>query len=199
MSETTKNRILGEGARLIRKNGFSATGLNAILSAAKVPKGSFYYYFKSKDQFGLELIKFLGKQIDSAFNGYLCCEYEEPSIIRLKQFFAFFKGKFTSEELPLGCPIGNLAQELAAVSGDYRKELEPVFAVMYSAISCCLTKAQKNKEISLLFTPDETAKFIVNSWQGALVALKISNNSEPFDIFEKTIFEILLTPMKEIK
>ncbi|MCP4647562.1 MAG: TetR/AcrR family transcriptional regulator, partial [bacterium] len=91
MPESTRNRILSEGARLIRMNGFVATGLSSILTAAEVPKGSFYYYFNSKEEFGLELIKSLGTQIERAFKGYLCCDYDEPSLVRLKQFFNFFK------------------------------------------------------------------------------------------------------------
>lgn len=197
MSENTRARILRAGARLIRENGFSATGLSAILTAANVPKGSFYYYFRSKDDFGLELVRYLGNQISKAFNGYLCCEYEEPSIVRLKQFFDFFKGEFTSEELPLGCPIGNLAQELAAVSGEFREKLKPVFQVMYDSVTCCLMKAQKSGEVSLPFPPEKTARFIINSWQGALIALKVSNNSEPFEVFEEYIFEDLLKTGRE--
>ncbi len=192
MSEKSRKKILEEGARLVRKNGFTSTGLNSILKAAEVPKGSFYYYFSSKNQFGLELIDYLGAQVGSAFGGYLCCEYEESPILRLKQFFEYFKEEFSSEEFPLGCPVGNLTQELAAVSPEFRNRLKPVFTEMYSAVACCLTRAQTRGEITLPISPEETARFIVNSWQGALTAYKISENTEPLDFFEKFIFRHLL-------
>ena len=51
-------RILAEGARIIHENGYNNTGIQEILIAAGVPKGSFYFYFKSKEDFGLQLVDF---------------------------------------------------------------------------------------------------------------------------------------------
>jgi AcrR family transcriptional regulator len=64
--ETTdvRENIIAVGQRLIGARGFSAVGLNEILSAAGVPKGSFYHYFGSKDAFGVALL-------DSYFDEYL--------------------------------------------------------------------------------------------------------------------------------
>jgi TetR/AcrR family transcriptional repressor of nem operon len=53
----TRQHILDTGNRIIAAKGFSAVGLNEILQAAEVPKGSFYHYFKSKEQFGEALLE----------------------------------------------------------------------------------------------------------------------------------------------
>ena len=57
-SETSEARdnIVAVGQRVMAKKGFSAVGLNEILTTAGVPKGSFYYYFASKDAFGDALL-----------------------------------------------------------------------------------------------------------------------------------------------
>src|ERR1700749_1826416 len=54
---TTKERILDAAEEIMLQKSFHSVGLNEILSAVKVPKGSFYHYFQSKEQFGVELLK----------------------------------------------------------------------------------------------------------------------------------------------
>ena len=58
MQPNTRDRIIETGAEIIHRKGFNHTGIQEILTAAGVPKGSFYNYFKSKDEFGLEVIDY---------------------------------------------------------------------------------------------------------------------------------------------
>src|SRR5476649_947583 len=51
-----RQHILDTGKTIITGKGFAGVGLNEILTAACVPKGSFYHYFKSKEQFGEALL-----------------------------------------------------------------------------------------------------------------------------------------------
>ena len=53
----TRQGILDAAHWLVGAKGFSGVGLNEILTAAKVPKGSFYHYFGSKDAFGEALLE----------------------------------------------------------------------------------------------------------------------------------------------
>ena len=53
----TKTVILDTAKSIILTKGYTATGLNEILSSAGVPKGSFYHLFKTKENFGRELMK----------------------------------------------------------------------------------------------------------------------------------------------
>ena len=55
-SEQTRQKILTSGHALISKYGFGAAGLARILKQSGVPKGSFYYYFPSKEAFGHALL-----------------------------------------------------------------------------------------------------------------------------------------------
>ena len=54
--KTAKEKILETGAQIVRRKGFNNTGLIEVLKETGVPKGSFYFYFSSKEQFGLALI-----------------------------------------------------------------------------------------------------------------------------------------------
>src|SRR3954447_13854945 len=73
MTGTTKERILNAAEELMLTKSFHAVGLNEILSAVKVPKGSFYHYFTSKEQFGVELISHYVREnterLEKAFAG----------------------------------------------------------------------------------------------------------------------------------
>lgn len=52
-----RRSILDVGQRIMAGKGFSAVGLNEVLAAAGVPKGSFYHYFASKEAFGQALLE----------------------------------------------------------------------------------------------------------------------------------------------
>ncbi|HAS6998781.1 TPA: TetR family transcriptional regulator [Vibrio parahaemolyticus] len=53
----TRQHILDVGYELIVTRGFTSVGLSELLKTAEVPKGSFYHYFKSKEQFGEAMIQ----------------------------------------------------------------------------------------------------------------------------------------------
>ena len=55
--DNTRQHILETGHRIIAGKGFSGVGLNEILKTAGVPKGSFYHYFESKEQYGQALLQ----------------------------------------------------------------------------------------------------------------------------------------------
>lgn len=55
--DDTRQHLLDTGYRIMAVKGFSGVGLNEILQTAGVPKGSFYHYFKSKEQFGQALLE----------------------------------------------------------------------------------------------------------------------------------------------
>jgi TetR/AcrR family transcriptional regulator, transcriptional repressor for nem operon len=55
--DNTRQHILDTGKRILAGKGFASVGLNEILSTAGVPKGSFYHYFASKEQYGQALLK----------------------------------------------------------------------------------------------------------------------------------------------
>lgn len=197
MGEETSTRILEKGAQLIRRNGFNNTGLNEILKAANVPKGSFYYYFDSKEHFGLKLIEYLHNHISKSFYGYLSEDSGTPPLERLRTFFEYFRGSFTSEDEKCGCPIGNITQELAAVNPKFREKLHDVFADIIEPVRMCLDRAVQAGDLRHDTDSGKLAEFIINSWQGALIYLKVADCGRPLELFEEYIFDELLTCLRD--
>ncbi len=189
--ETTKDRLLAHAARIMRKKGFNNTGIQEILQSAGVPKGSFYFYFKSKDDLGLALIDYHAKSL-AARNEPVLKSSDTPPLQRLKQFFEGTRLLSNQEEEMSGCPIGNLTQEMGILSDAFQTKLRGVFNMMKGAIRECLEEARTRHEIDPRMDPDETADFILNSWQGALLRIKAEGNAQPLLLFEKMVFGRLL-------
>lgn len=191
MSEETRQRILAAGAELIHTQGYNNTGLKDILKAADVPKGSFYFYFDSKEAFGIELLDFFGEHFRGVVNEILKDESITP-LNRLKNFFASFHSFFEAHGYSRGCPVGNLAQEMGDLSEPFRAKLQEAIDGMTAALVFILGKAQDAGEISSDLDVRETAIFIIEAWHGAIIRMKITKTSEPLDIFGRLVFDNLL-------
>lgn len=185
--ENTKDKILSHAASIIRQKGFNNTGIQEILQTAGVPKGSFYFYFKSKEDLGLALIDYYG-EFFAAMNESTLRNQELPPLQRLEKFFE--RGRLMSEEEKSmsGCPIGNLAQEMGSLNDAFQAKLRQVFNGMQRAIGECLEQALVGGEIDSHLDPEETAHFILNSWEGALLRMKAERSTEPLLLFEKMVF-----------
>ena len=191
MPKITKELILQKGAEIVHLKGFNNTGIQEVLKAAKVPKGSFYFYFKNKEEFGLQLLDYFWNYFYSQVKQFLI-ESNYPYLTRLKHFFDSFLNYFENIEFKCGCPVGNFAQEMADINEAFRIKLDSEFEKMVQAIVDCLISAQNNNEISSSIDILATANFIINSWEGALLRTKVTKNSVPLRQFENMIFEKIL-------
>jgi TetR/AcrR family transcriptional repressor of nem operon len=191
--KTTKGRILEIGAEIVHRKGFNHTGIQEILSTANVPKGSFYNYFKSKEDFGLELIDtFMGHfaRLSSKFLE----DTSVPPLQRIENLFKWFMDFFKSKNYSAGCPIGNLSQEMGDLSPAFREKLEDAVDTMAEPFTIVLGEARDRGEISQDLDPGEAAYFLVSSWHGALVRMKIVKGPEPLENHFKFMFGSVLLP-----
>lgn len=184
---STKNRILEHAGRLIRMNGFNNTGIQEILESAGVPKGSFYFYFRSKDDLGLALIDYYAEYLASLCASSLGVADSSP-LERLRGFFEGMRMLFEQDEWKGGCPIGNLTQEMGSLSDAFRARLQAVFTIMQTSIRDCLEEARSRGELNPALDVDEMAEFILNGWEGAVLRMKAEGGSGPLVVFEKIIF-----------
>ena len=191
MHTDTREHILACGGRIIHHKGFSATGLQEILTAAGVPKGSFYFYFKSKEEFGLALVDHYKSLFATEVRPILKDE-SLPPLQRLARFFLWFRDHFAREGYIKGCPIGNLTQELGDINPAFREKLHSSLEGLIRGVAKQLEQAQGRGELRRELSPDETARFIVSAWQGALIRMKAAAGPEPLDNFQTMVFEVLL-------
>lgn len=193
MKTSTKNRILEAGAEIIHLKGFYHTGIQEILSAAAVPKGSFYNYFKNKDDFGLQLIDYFVDYYTHLSKNILE-DGTIPPLERIRRLLEWFIEFFKSKDYAYGCPIGNLAQEMGDLSPAFRKKLKMALGSIVDIHSRLLAKAQREGEISQSLDVREAARFLVSSWHGALVHMKAVKGPEPLENHIRFIFDHVLRP-----
>ena len=55
--DDTREALLCCGMEVLTEQGFAATGIDAVLKRVRVPKGSFYHYFDSKEAFVQEVLQ----------------------------------------------------------------------------------------------------------------------------------------------
>jgi TetR/AcrR family transcriptional repressor of nem operon len=189
--KTTKEKILEAGAQIVRRKGFNNTGLVEILKETGVPKGSFYFYFPSKEQFGLELIDVYTSFMENEMVKIMS-DKSESGLKRLKNFLNFTKNMFSQEDYIGGCPLGNLALEMGDVNDNFRKKISEGFKRMESIIYNCLQDAQKSGEISEKVDVKKVSQFILNSWEGALVRMKVEKSIESLNLLEYYIFNNII-------
>ena len=186
-----KSRILKAGARIVLEKGFCDTGLAEVLEAAQVPKGSFYFYFKNKEDFGLQLVDAFADTLKAAREAVLRDE-NLTGLERIREMFVRQTNLFRKHGFKGGCPIGNLSQEMGDRSPLFRKKLKQVFSELRQELADQLSLARENGEMNQSIDPDEAADFILSSWQGALLQMKVAQSTAPFEVFDRMIFGRLL-------
>jgi TetR/AcrR family transcriptional regulator, transcriptional repressor for nem operon len=188
-----KTRILKAGARIVLEKGFCDTGLAEVLEAAKVPKGSFYFHFKNKEDFGLQLIDSFAEVLKAGQEK----AYREEGLShleRIRHVFRWQKELFQKNNFKGGCPIGNLSLEMGDRSPAFRKKLGRVFSEMKKDLAFELSQALEGGELPESIDPEEAAGFILSSWQGALMQMKVAKSTAPYEVFDRMIFRRLLSP-----
>jgi len=191
MQPNTKDRIIETGAEIIHRKGFNHTGIQEILNAASVPKGSFYNYFKSKDDFGLQIIDYFSAHFKRIAKETL----EDTTVSPLNRIYRFLTALmeyFESQNYAGGCPIGNLAQEMGDLSPAFRKKLSEAMDMMVDAYSRVLATAQKDGKILKNLDIRDTACFIVAGWHGAIIQMKLTKSLAPLKNHRKFIFDYIL-------
>jgi TetR/AcrR family transcriptional repressor of nem operon len=191
MAHTTREHILDVGGRIVHHKGYTATGLQEILSEAGVPKGSFYFYFKSKEEFGLALIDHYRTMLANQVGPILRDESQAP-LDRLARFFLWFRDNFEREGFIKGCPLGNLTQEMGDVNLAFREKLHASLENLIKAVTIVLKQASERGELASGLEPEATARFIISAWQGALLRMKAAAGPEPLDNFQTMVFQVLL-------
>lgn len=191
MATATRDHILACGSRIVHHKGFTATGLQEILQAAEVPKGSFYFYFKSKEEFGLALVDHYQAWFAEQVRPILKDE-TLPPLERLAGFFLWFRQYFEQEGFIKGCPIGNLIQELGDVNPIFRDKLNASLDGLIRFMTRLLEEAKNRGEVPARLQPEATARYILSAWQGALIRMKAAAGPEPLDTFQHMTFAVLL-------
>ncbi|ACI53778.1 transcriptional regulator, TetR family [Rhizobium leguminosarum bv. trifolii WSM2304] len=187
----TRDNLMRVGVQMLHEAGYTATGIKDIVDAAHVPKGSFYNHFESKEAFGKEVVDFY-------FDGGLVelrarlCDDSIPPIDRLRGYFDERIRGFQATDYVRGCMLGNLSLEVADHSVPIRDRLAAHFGTWSGLFEACIAEAQSAGAISNRLPAPLLAEFLLNSWEGALLRMRVEKSDEPLRAFVEVAFGSLL-------
>lgn len=191
--ENTKVTLLEAGKKLFLEKGYNHAGIEAILTEAGVPRGSFYHFFDSKEDFGLQVIDYFASAYEVEIDRHLGDEALSP-LERLRSYYEGKCARLQSQECRGGCLAGKLSQEMADQSERFRDRLDAVFRRWVDRHAECLKAAQDAGEIAPDVDPRELAEFWLSSWQGAVLRAKTIRSIAPLRTFLNVMFRSVLQP-----
>lgn len=187
-----REQLLQAGLDLLYRQGFNASGVQEIADAGGVPKGSFYNYFKSKEDFAKQVLGLYTETLSAHLERTLFQGAGSP-LSRFRGLFeGWVNGHFT-ENNGCGCLAGNLSQELATQIPALRGTVDRAFDTLQSYYAACLRQARDAGEIDADADPEQLAAFVYNAWQGALVRAKAQGNTKALQHFLDVVFGKVLT------
>lgn len=189
--ESTRDTLLEVGRKVFLERGFNHAGLETILQEAGVPKGSFYHYFESKEDFGLQVLERFVSRYDDELSRCLDDRSIGP-LERLRRLGEATCERFEAQQCRNGCLVGTLSQELSAQSEPFRSRLEAAFQGWSDRIAECLGEAQAAGLISPRLEVCDLADFWLNGWQGAILRAKTIRSTRPMRTFLDVLFRLIL-------
>ncbi len=166
-----KQRLIDATVGLLLHLGYASTTVDKITEAAAVTKGSFFYYFKSKEE------------ICTAAMGAWMCGWQaivaagefdkiEDPLDRLRHLFTVMEGAYMDPELEPGCVVGNVAQELSASNESMRAECQSIFDKWLEHVTRLIADAREAHPPRIDFEPKSLAHLLITMVQGSMLVAK---------------------------
>lgn len=193
MTETTRDHLVATAVAIMTVKGFNNTGIAQILAEVNVPKGSFYHYFKSKDDLGFAIIEHYGHILRAHISDYLQAA-PGRALVRLRGYFEVLISYFSADFTNCNCLLGNLAQELAMQNPAMRKAIYNHYAAIEQVFAQCLAEAKREGDLATEVDEPRLAKILFSSWEGCLVRAKLEQSTAPLQELLEIYFSSVLKP-----
>src|SRR5688572_8011272 len=175
----TKRRLLDAGLTTFLERGYDATGIQDLLVATSVPKGSFYHHFASKEDFALQVIDRYVAEVHALLDQALA-EPDRSPLERVRVFFERLLGMYASQGY-LGSLLGLLGQELAAVNTAFRRRIEGAFEGIAKRLAETLEEGRRRGDLPPDTDPHQTANLILDCWEGAALRSRVVRGPAPLE------------------
>jgi TetR/AcrR family transcriptional repressor of nem operon len=176
--EYKREQLLSQGVALLMAQGYHGTGLQEILDTVKIPKGSFYHYFGSKEQFGVEVIAHYIQPFIEQLQTHLH-NPQQDALTALRTYFNELIGAVAQANFKGGCLLGNLMGEIGDTSEISRLALKAAVERYRDLLQMGLMQAQQQGTIRTDKSAQQMADLLTDAWQGALLRMKIEQSVEP--------------------
>lgn len=177
-----KEEILKKGMLLFRMNGYHNTGTNEILRETNISRGSFYNFFKDKDDFGVQVLDYYTKGTTDYINELLS-KQELNAKQRIIHLFEIFTESYTKVDYKWGCLLVGMTQELSGINELFTEATGRNFEELTKPLTICIQEGQNAGLINKSQSPRSMALSIWGSYNGALVLMKSGLHQEALNAF----------------
>jgi len=189
---STRDRILESKAQTIAGKSFNSCGLTEILQLAGVPKGSFYHYFESKEDFGVALIERASEEFMGILRPIVGDRRRSP-LRRLRAIFELGRDECLANGAGRQCLIPKLALETSQLSEPVHAAVKCAYDQWTAMLARVIREAQAAGEIAKDHDPDRLANVLVMLWEGATIRMQIDRSLHPVEAFLAFVFDVLLS------
>lgn len=186
-AEEKKLTVIEKSAKLFYFNGYINTGLNEILEVCNIPKGSFYYYFKNKEDLLIHVIDYHVENINNLFDSVV----NDLSIFKLKAFFSQYLNAIMLNDFHGGSPLGNLTAELSDINDNIRLKLNEANKKLELKVNIFFTILSQTKPKYYSKNLDKYSNLILTQLEGICLQLKRTRDSNLINNF-MFFFDIIL-------
>lgn len=176
-SDLKRQHILDTGRTLVIKHGFGGVGIAKLLSECKIPKGSFYYYFASKEAFGQALLDDYVQEYLARFD--VLTSGSDPAGEKLEAFWTAWLAQAGAEGIASQCLVVKLGAEVADLSDGMRMILNDGIADFVNRIATLLRQGGKDGSVRSFPNPEATARMLYAKWLGAAILAKLDRTQLP--------------------
>lgn len=176
-SDQTRQRILDTGRSLVLRHGFSGVGLSRILSESGVPKGSFYYYFASKEAFGTAMLADYVEGYLTRVDALIAGPGQAGD--KLDSFWDAWLSQSSAPGIASACLVVKLGSEVADLSDPMRDTLDQGVDALVNRIAQLLRHGAQDGSVRAVDNPENTARMLYAKWLGAAVLAKLARSDAP--------------------
>lgn len=189
--DTIRPRLLEVGLTLFARRGYHGTGIKEIVDTAGVPKGSFYNYFKSKEEFGIEIVRWHSADFWQRWHSSI----DEHAVDPLQALHACFETMLADHfdcAVNTFCVVAHVAAEVCETSPECRISMTALIEDMNNNLAVHILKAQQMGLARTDVAADVLARMFWDAWLGSILRMKIEQSMEPVKQCAPLFFESLL-------
>ena len=175
----TKERLLHTGLLMMLEHGYNDLGIQALLDATGIPKGSFYHHFAGKEDFALQAVDLYSAKAHEQLDATLL-DPTRPPLDRVRAFFERTIEGYAAQGY-LGCFFGALGQELSGVNELFRRKISGCLDMIGERIAGSLEEARRRGELPPDTDARQMAELLIDCWEGAALRSRLVRSAAPLE------------------
>lgn len=172
-----RSRLLDTAADLFQEQGYNATGMRDIMAATEISSGALHHHFPTKHALAVAVIT--ERVAPAVRETWIDPVRSSSSLSRgVAEIFADLIRSIERQGYVRGCPLNNLAVELAYASPEYREPLQAIFREWETALAQRLSGTRAGARLDRA-QRTAAANFVIAAYSGAMNLAKATQSAAP--------------------